>query len=233
MFSQLQFEVASIKPAGIADPASDSLYTDPSAGLHVVNFPLKAIILFAFDLRDFQLLGGPGWIEAERYNISAKVARDGSAAEGSDEQRRDHEFRERIRSLLANRFALLTHRETRDLTAYTLTVARGGPKLKAVGTRGDQYGFRGGRGGRSQGFAITMPMFAKELARITGRPVVDKTGLAGEYDYVLQWTPDTDTGSLGPTIFTALQDQLGLRLESTKAPVDTIIIDHVERPSEN
>ena len=231
--AQLQFEVASIKPADVADQTSDSLYTDRSAGLHTVNFPLKAIILFAFDIRDFQLLGTPGWVEGERYNISAKVAQDGSAAEVSGEQQRDREFRERIRSLLASRFSLATHHETKNLTAYALTVARSGSKLKAVTVRGEQYGFRGGRGGRSQGFAITMPMLANELARIAGRPVVDKTDLAGEYDYVLQWTPDTDTGSLGPTIFTALQDQLGLRLESTKTPVDVVVIDHVERPSAN
>lgn len=228
LFAQLQFEVASIRPADIEGHPTDSLYTDHSAGLHVVNFPLREIILFAYDIRDFQLLKGPGWIDAQRYDITAKT---GTGAGDSDEQARDRELRERTRSLLTDRFGLAVHHETRDLTGYALTVAKGGPKLKVVTERGTQYGFRGGRG-RNQGFAVTMTMFANELARVIGRPVIDKTGLAGEYDYLLEWTPD-EAGTLGVTIFTALQEQLGLRLESTKAPVDTVVIDRVDRPTAN
>jgi uncharacterized protein (TIGR03435 family) len=93
-------------------------------------------------------------------------------------------------------------------------------------------GFRGSRG-HNQGFAITMPMFVKELERLTGRPVIDRTGLTGKYDYVLDWSLDSDTSGAGPTIFTALQEQLGLRLESVKAAVDTVVIDHIARPSQN
>lgn len=222
-FSQLQFDVASVNPSEPGSQVSNSLYTDRSGGLHVENYALRGIILFAYDLRDFELIGAPGWIDTTRYDIVAKTA---------TPQTGDEQFRERIRSLLASRFGLVVHHETRQLTSYVMTVAKDGPKLKAVVTPGEQYGFRGGAG-HNRGFAITMPMFAKELGRLTGRPVLDKTGLEGNYDYVLEWSVDSDASTTGPSVFTALQEQLGLRLESVKAPVDTLVIDHIERPSQN
>jgi uncharacterized protein (TIGR03435 family) len=221
VFSQLQFDVASVKPSDPASHVSNSLYTDRAGGLHVENYPLRGIILFAYDLRDFELTGAPGWIDTAYYDIVAKT---------ESPQTGDDPFRERVRSLLASRFGLVVHHETREMTAYVLTVAKGGSKLKAVTAPGEQYGFRGGAG-HNRGLQITMPMFAKELARLIGRPVLDRTGLEGKYDYVLEWSADSDT--TGPSVFTALQEQLGLRLESVKAPVDTLVIDRVERPSQN
>jgi uncharacterized protein (TIGR03435 family) len=218
-----QFDVVSVKPSEPDSQVSNSLYTDRSGGLHVENYPLRGIILFAYDLRDFALIGAPSWIDAARFDIIAKT----DAGPTGDDQ-----FRERVRSLLASRFGLVAHHETRQLTSYEPTVAKGGSKLTVVTTPGEQLGFRGGAG-HNRGFAITMPMFAKELERLMGRPVLDKTGLEGKYDYVLEWTADSDATGTGPTIFTALQEQLGLRLESVKAPVDTLVIDHIERPSEN
>jgi uncharacterized protein (TIGR03435 family) len=218
-----RFEVASIKPSAPDSQVLNSLYTDRSGGLHVENYALRGIILFAYDLRDFELVGAPGWIDTARYDIVAKTD---SGPTGDDP------FRERVRSLLESRFGLVAHHESRQLTAYAMTVAKGGSKLKAVTTPGEQYGFRGGVG-RNRGFAITMPMFARELARLIGRPVLDKTGLEGNYDYVLEWSADSDATSTGPSVFTALQEQLGLRLESMKAPTDTLVIDHIERPSQN
>ena len=214
----LEFEVASIKPA---DPGAhvDNLYTDRGAGLHEENFPLRYIITFAYDIRDFQLANAPAWIGTERYDIVAKIAAAGAMPDPktmSDQESglADRQLRERIRALLANRFGLAVHHEYREQSVYALTVSKSGPKLSAA-TAGDQYGFRGGRGGQSQGFGITMTMFANELARITERPVIDKTALNGKYDYVLNWTPDLAAArpdgtpppdNAGPTIFTALQE---------------------------
>jgi uncharacterized protein (TIGR03435 family) len=171
----------------------------------------------------FALTGAPGWLDTARYDIVAKT----EAGPTGDEL-----FRERVRALLESRFGLVAHHETRELTSYVLTVAKGGSKLKAVATPGEQLGFRGGAG-HNRGFAITMPMFAKELGRLMGRPVLDKTGLEGKYDYVLEWSADSDATGTGPSVFTALQEQLGLRLESVKAPTDTLVIDRIERASEN
>jgi len=242
----LEFEVASIRRAD-PDAKNNSLYTDRGTGLHVENFTLRDIITFAWDIRDFQLAGAPAWIDTERYDIVAKTARvaglavmpDPKTMTDQESDLADHQLRERTRSLLASRFGLVVHQESREHAIFDLTIAKAGLKLKPVVTPGEQLGFRGGRG-RSAGFAITAPMLAKELSRITGRPVADKTGLTGKYDYILEWSPDTGVadadavaGSSGPTIFTALQEQLGLKLESTKGPVDTIVIDHIDRPSPN
>jgi len=238
---QLDFEVASIKPANPDGP--ESLSTDRAAGLHATNFPLRAIITFAWNIRDFQLAAVPGWVDAERYDIIAKIERDGTLVPSPDNPRAmtddlrttlDDRFRERIRSLLASRFNLTAHHETRDQQVYALVLSKNGPKLK-VAVQGDQFGFRGGRGGRNQGFAVTTDMLANELARIIGRPVLNRTGLTEKYDYVLEWTPDTPQSSdrSGPTIFAALHEQLGLQLESVRAAVDTLVIDHVERPFPN
>lgn len=224
MFAQTaRFEVASIKPSDPGSQVSNSLYTDRSGGLHVENYSLRGIILFAYDLRDFELIGTPTWVDTTCYDIVAKA---------DSGQTGDSLFRERTRSLLASRFGLVAHNETRLLTSYLLTVAKGGSKLKSVTTPSEQLGFRGGVG-HNRGFAITMPMFAKELGRLTGRPVIDKTGLEGKYDYVLEWSADSDATGTGPSVFTALQEQLGLRLDAVKAPAETLVIDHIERPSQN
>ena len=244
-----KFEVASIKPSS-PDAHGSSILTDKVGGLTAENVPLRAMITMAYGIRDFQLSGGPGWIGVDRYDIIAKPERVVSTAPPpadapmTDDQRkvRDEQWKDRVRNLLAERFGLVVHNETKEGQIYVLTVAKGGPKLTAVTKVGDRQGISGNRG-RTQGYAAPMSMLAMNLSNNVGRPVVDKTGLTEKYDWVLEWTPDmpatgldgpppTDNGP-GPTIFTALQEQLGLRLESSKGPVETYVIDKVERPSEN
>jgi len=145
-----------------------------------------------------------------------------------------------IRSLLADRFQLVIHRETKELPVYALLVAKNGAKLQVnEGAPGPRVN---GVRGQLTGKKVNMALIVAQLAPQVGRTVVDQTGLTGEYDYTLQWTPDS--GQLpapgveapppsGPSILTALQEQLGLRLESTKGPVEIIVIDHAERASEN
>jgi uncharacterized protein (TIGR03435 family) len=155
----LEFEVAAIKPAD-PDAHGSSLMVDRSANFNVKNLPLRAVITFAYNIRDFQLSGGPGWIGTERYDIVAKPDRGEVAVElpdprtMSDQQRnvRDDQLRERVRSLLADRFGLVVHKEIKEQQIYVLSVAKNGPKLTVVTTPGDRQGTSGGRG-RSQGFA--------------------------------------------------------------------------------
>lgn len=247
----LQFEVAAIKPAD-PDAHGSSMMTDRVGGLNVTNTPLRALITAAYGIRDFQLSGGPGWVGTERFDIIAKPERVEGAAEPpdgptmTDGQRkvRNEQWNERVRTLLADRFGLVVHKETKEQPVYVLTVAKNGPKLTVVTTPGDRQGTSGGRG-RSQGYAATISMLANTLSNATGRPVIDKTGLTAKYDYILEWVPDAGaTGSSGqdtpqpvdspgPTIFTALQEQLGLKLESSKGPVENVVIDHVDHPSAN
>lgn len=256
----LTFEVASIKPSA-PDARGTSLQLQPPDGLRVTNAPLRMLIIFAYNIRDFQLSGGPAWIGTERYDILAKAERapgfeniPDDPRKMTDEQRtaKQEQMRERVRALLAERFQLVIHRETKEAPVYALVVAKGGSKLQAVQESADgPVGLRMGRG-QLTGMAAPMPQLANLLSTQLGRPVVDKTELKGKYDFKIEWTPDPSQGGEkpgqlppgveapppptdpdGPSIFTAIQEQLGLRLESQKGPVETIVIDRVEKPSGN
>jgi bla regulator protein blaR1 len=242
-----KFEAASIKPAS-PEAHGSSIMTDKAGGLTFQNGSVRALVTMAYGIRDFQLSGGPGWIGNDRYDIVAKPEKSQSAAtpaDGpmSDDERkvREDAWKERVRNLLAERFGLVVHPETKEQQVYALTVAKGGPKMTVMGKPGPRQGITGNRG-RSQGFAAPMSLMAMNLSNLVGRIVIDKTGLTEKYDWVLEYDPDISgsqpqDGQPGeaprPTIFTALQDQLGLRLESTRGPVDTYVIDHIDRPSEN
>lgn len=243
----LTFEVASIKLSS-SDTQGSSIRLMPGGGLSGTNVPLRRMITLAYDVRDFQLSGGPGWVGTERFDVTARPehsASDGpdDPAKMTDAQRRTlrEQVSERLRGLLADRFRLIVHKETKEQPIYALVLARNGSKLQEVKAPGPREGMNTGRG-RAQAFAVPLEMFAQVLSGFVERPVVDKTGLTGKYDFILEWAPDAGSVSLdgasppappGPTIFTALQEQLGLRLESQKGPVETIVIDRAEKPSEN
>jgi uncharacterized protein (TIGR03435 family) len=249
----LTFEVASIKPS---DPNERAIYLNlqPPAGIRIINAPVTLLITFAYKIRDFQLAGAPGWISSARYDILAK----GAPVPGSEEvpadtrkmtdvqfQTRMDDARERLRSLLADRFQLAVHKETREGSVYALVVAKGGSKLQPAQENAE--GSRGMRMERGQLTATRAPidLLVTTLSGQLGHPVVDKTGLTGKYDFTLTWAPDMPRGpspnpeapppaaAEGPSIFTALPEQLGLRLESQKGPVEMTVIDRIEHPSEN
>lgn len=254
----LSFEVASIK-ASAPDTRTMFLQFQRGGGLRVTNMTLKQVLAFGYDVRDFQISGGPAWINSDRYDIQARPEHSTAAAEPDDfrqmseEQRKtaDQQMRERVRTLLADRFQLAVHHDTKEAPVYALMVAKGGPKLKEnTEPRGGRQGIGMRPGGQLTGTAAPVPMLANLLSNLMGRPVLDRTGLSAKYDFELHWTPDPGQTLLppgapapaaeaplpdpnGPTIFTALQEQLGLRLESEKGPVDMIVIDRVEKPSEN
>jgi bla regulator protein BlaR1 len=253
-FAQLTFEVASIKPAG-PDAKGSSIQFMPGGGLSMTNIPLRAMITFAYDVRDFQVSGGPGWVGTERFDLRAKADRTDSdgpvdLAKMTDDQRKTvrDQIDERLRALLADRFQLVVHKETKDQPIYALLVSKNGAKLKEAKEAGGRQGMSMNRG-RLEGFAAPMEMLCNVLSNTMGRPVIDKTGLAAKYDFVLEWTPDVGADARaqgfgdginspapapgGPTIFTALQEQLGLRLDAQKGPVPNIVIDRAEKPSEN
>jgi uncharacterized protein (TIGR03435 family) len=251
------FDVVSVKP-NKSDSGMVRIMGKPD-GYSATNVSLKMLIQGAYGIREDLISGAPSWADAARFDIDAKVA--GSDVEAlkklSPEQRRSI-----LQPLLADRFRLKVHTETKQLPVYELVLAKGGSKLKEA-TAGDTYanGIKGpdgvGRGGmmrvgRGQLNAQAVPMtsLANMLSQQLHRTVIDKTGLTGKYDLELNWTPDqgsdpmfkgsegsqrTDTAldTSGPSIFTALQEQLGLKLQSAKGPVETLVIDHVEMPSEN
>ncbi|HEX4278912.1 MAG TPA: TIGR03435 family protein [Bryobacteraceae bacterium] len=181
----------------------------------------------------------------EQYSIDAKP---GDTRKGpilslylTQRQKEDEEFKLRIQSLLADRFQLRIHKETREEPVYSLVVAKNGPKFQEskFNNSAAEKGLLPGLKMfpyQLTGTSVAIHYLADELSRRLSRDVIDHTGLDGEYDFNLHWMPDAaevDSNSDAPSIFTALQEQLGLKLESSKAPVDAIVIDHIERPTAN
>jgi uncharacterized protein (TIGR03435 family) len=246
------FEVASIKLDISGQPGP--VYNMFPPLVRVERATLRSLILMAYRVHDFQVLGGPGWIKSDRYNIEAKVP----GKPVLNEAYRNLQLR-RLQTLLEDRFHLALHREMKELPIYKLTVAKGGPKLEqpnciqrgpgdpiAPGkTMSDYCGFGGWFPGRYEATTGGMADLAGGLSDLLERVVVDKTGITGMFHLYLTFTPDDSTIRLpdlpgappppvdGPNVFTALQEQLGLKLESGRGPVEVLVIDHVERPSEN
>src|SRR3984957_7657910 len=246
------FEVASIKPNKSGEPNVSLMFT-PN-GFDATNAPVREVIQLAYQVQEYQVSGGPSWINSDRYDIEAKV--DSSAAEQLRQLDMD-QHRLMLRPLLEDRFHLKVHQETKELPVYALLVGKNGPKLHEAKPN-DTYPdgikdpdgvarsglIRMGPGGlTAQG--LPMAHIVRLLSQQLGRTVLDKTGLTGNYYLNLKWTPDTGPASMmgpdskptpdtsGPSIFTAIQEQLGLKLESRKGPVEVLVIDSAERPSAN
>ena len=253
------YEVASIKPAA---PGQIGRFIRPTPGgrLNANNITLKDLIQIAYRIQSFQVTGGPAWLGSDGFDIIAK-------AEGDPPL---NQFPELLRPLLADRFALKFHRETKDLPVYalvapndkgkatpSLALAKEGACTVRDPTKpppgpgepptlycGNIYGgFK-----ELHGQAVTLANLVPILSRMLGRTVIDKTGMTAKYDINLEWTPDQSQLSLmqlppdvpmpafdpnGPSIFTAFPEQLGLKLESQKGPVEVFVVDHAEKPSEN
>jgi len=228
------FEVASIRPDPYKGQQGRIGIGISGNRLSVEHQGLAALITFAYGVEDFQLSGGPSWVRAgpmdpDAYQVTAK-------AEGDTVPTKE-QFQQMLQALLADLFQLKLHRETKELPAYELVVSKNGHKLKDATADPDAHTlWTSGRVvEKYSGKKVPMTELAFLLKTQTGRPVVDKTGLTGKYDFELQWAPGDApaTDAPAPSIFTAVQEQLGLKLESTKAPFEILIIDHAEKPTEN
>jgi uncharacterized protein (TIGR03435 family) len=226
--SVLTFDAASVRPSA-PDDARGSTFEFPPGGLKVTNGTLMGIIESAFEVRDFQILGAPGWANSDRFDIVARSAAADTSLEISATRRK-------LQTLLSQRFQLKAHRETRDLPIYVLAVGKGGLKLREAKTSGAPAGIQRACG-QMTGTGTSMANLTGYLSRELGRPVQDRTELSARYDFHVDWTPDSGpcpgSATDGPSLFTALQEQLGLKLESAKGPVEVIVIDSVEKPDDN
>ena len=249
---QPAFEVASIKRDVSGQPGPQYRMFP---GFMVQRATLKDLVTMAYWIHDFQLSGGPGWINSDRYDIEAKA----DSPTAFSQEYRMLQLR-RLQTLLRDRFNLAVHREMKELPVYELAVARGGAKLQppaciqrnpgdltiAPGkTMRDYCGWGGMAPGRYEATSGNVSDLASDLSGVLERIVVDKTGIVGRFHIQLTFTPDDSVKRFpdfpgapqppadGPNIFTALQEQLGLKLESAKGPVELLVIDHVEKPSEN
>lgn len=222
----LAFEAASIRPSTEAERPAFSI--QPGGSLVVTGEALKPMIQQAYDIPGFFVSGGPTWIGIDRYDISAKAGDPASSTERT---------KQRLQTLLATRFQLKLHRETREIAGYALVAAKSGPKLAQASGGDERIQMSGGSrdahqhflgGGRARAQNATMTMLADSLTRNLGVPVLDRTGLPGKYDFTLEWTPDGPDSSA--PLLSVIQSQLGLRLEPAKVPVETIVIDSAQRP---
>jgi uncharacterized protein (TIGR03435 family) len=216
-----EFEVASIRPA-IPDESRTSKSDNGRFTTH--NLTLKDLISLAYDVDAEFISGGPSWVNSESFDINAKVPEDFARHMTVEREQ------QMIQSLLAGRFQLAVHRETRQIAGYALTVAKNGPKVQAS-TASDENSQINTNNAHLTAKNATMEGFAKHLShtRDVGKLVVDQSGLTGRYNFQLDWAPENDR----PSIFTALQEQLGLKLAAAKVPVLAVVIDRAERPESN
>jgi uncharacterized protein (TIGR03435 family) len=237
-----RFALASITRHASQD-AGLLFQTLPGGRVTIRNYPLREIIRSVYQLQAYQLIGGPDWLTAERYDISATA--DGDPA--------PPQMLVMLRALLADRFGLAVHRETRELPVYALVRARAngtlGPKLKtaavdcaarsadaragtatSMAAADPACGVTVGPGAISAG-GSPLGTLARGLSPFVGRPIVDRTGLSGRFDFELSFTPDPHAAPPMPNVFTALDEQLGLTLESDRTPIDVLVIDDVTRPT--
>jgi uncharacterized protein (TIGR03435 family) len=238
--SPSSFDVATIKPS---DPARCCGRSVGGYGrkFNSGNTTLRYLMQYAYSLQPRQIVGGPAWFDDARFDVAGVT--DGEA------EPTDHQWKIALQKLLTERFQLQIHHESRELPAYVLTIAKGGAKLtKSDGdpNKVEGTGFGGPIGGTmvGSGTNVTLTEFIGELQRLAlDRPVVDRTGITGIYNLQIKFTRDDPQGLAAaaappaddapPTVFTAIQEQLGLKLEPAKAPVDVLVIDHAEKPSAN
>jgi uncharacterized protein (TIGR03435 family) len=254
------FEVASVKPnTSVSDGGQWGIMPPTPGRMRIVNTPLLFVLHYAFQLRAHQLIGAPEWIESASFDITGTYP--------SEPPRTEDDLRAMMRTLLADRFGLKTHGERREMPIYALVMARKegllGPQLVRSTIDCEQWNAEkrprlgagspspvapGGKRPVCQMLTTrrfitagtqTMQQLAEVLQPITGRPIVDRTGLTGTFDFDLQWTSGPVASAPGrsplpddgPSIFVALQEQLGLRLEPGRAPFDVVVVDAVRRPT--
>ena len=220
--AQTSFEVASIKPSLSGDGNDSFNTTDGSVTMR--NVSLRMIIQDAYDLKRFTLTA-PDWLDSLRFDITAKVG-------GNVKQ---EEMRLMLQSLLAERFQLKAHRESKEMSAYALLPAKSGFKLKPAEGNGSSVSSSSGAGkAKVTCKHVSMSRLADFLSGRVDHPVVDQSGISDAYDFTLEWSPDQNVEDAGPSIFTAVSEQLGLRLEPRKLPVSILVVDSVSKtPTEN
>ena len=230
----LAFSIVSIRPHGNAPAGTEGCNVD---SCRFVDVPLRLLIDTAYNLSDKLVFGGPSWASSDHFDLDAKIDPPDLPATPLSRQ----QLVDMLQPVLADRFQLRVHHETRSFPAFNLVLAKGGSKLKpavlAPGTPAGPCQIASRGEGLTSAHNCWMDAIAHLLWSPSGRTVIDKTGLTGRYDFELHWTPDSVPADSplagGPSIFTAVQEQLGLKLSPSTAPLDVLVIDSAQRPSEN
>ena len=236
------FEVATVKPNTSGSGGSSSGLATNTSVFKATNVTIRGLLRFeAFMIADARIVGGPKWMDSARFDIEARLdPNDAKRLDSLPFNQRNQVKDAMVQKLLADRFQLKWHWEDREQPVYALIVAKSGAKMQPAAdiNRGSQWMLNGGR---FEAKDVTMDQVADLLtqgaADDLGRVVVNQTGIAGAFDFKINWTPDHGApswnGSSGASIFTAIQEQLGLKLEPTKSPIKVLVIDNLEMPSEN
>ena len=246
------YDIVSIKP----DKSGIHRRVTRDDGYSFIGWKLQEFIRLSYDLADNQIFGAPSWVKSDPYEIMIKADKDVADYLLKLNPEDNNYMKKRMfQKVLADRLQLKYHRETKELPVYVLTLAKGGSKLREAkpgealpeGFEKNPRGVIAGGNGQLVGVLCPFRKIVLSLTSILGRPVIDKTGLTGIYDLTLKWNPNEDAAAMGgqggnlppapessePSLFTAIQEQLGLKLTSQKGPVEVMVIDHIERPSEN
>jgi len=255
----LYFEAASLKPSDPKAPPGGGIRRQPGGRFNTFNTPVRQLIIFAYQIQGYQLVGGPDWISNTRYDVTAKLEGDPQPVRPGTGA--DHMMLA-TRTLLAERLKLKVHRETRELDIYALMMARPegkpGPKLKTAADNCSPEALAARRGapppapgtapvcgiqvlpGRVRFGGYPLSLFAQMISNQLGRAVVDRTGLTGNWDFEMTYAAPPPQGPLppgvelppsdpdAPDLFTAVREQLGLKFESTKGPIEVLVIDSIE-----
>jgi uncharacterized protein (TIGR03435 family) len=232
------FEAASVRRNDSPDPRSD-FRANPN-GITISNYRLQFLIPYAYDIAVYQIAGAPAWLSSNKYDIVAR------APSGTSDQ----QLRLMMRQLLEERFKLRYHRERKELSAYALVLSKDGPKLQVEKREQREGDGRVGAGrGTAVGHMVSSSAFAQTLSLFVDRPVFDETAIDGLFNFELRWVPDETERQVGPplagaavpseqpagpSLFAALEEQLGLRLVSQRKSVEMFVIEHIEEvPTEN
>jgi uncharacterized protein (TIGR03435 family) len=253
------FEVASVK-ANKSGDGNGNLRGAPGGRVMATNMPVRPIITFAYQLAQYQVVGGPGWLLTDRYDLIAKMDGTTDTTPAAPGATTPSPMQLALRHLLEERFKLRVHRETREMDIYALVMAKPGgspgPGLKATTEDcaaavaaamrqpgptppGQPFCGIGAGPGRLRFGGLPASAFAQAFAGPAGRMVVERTGLTGSWDFELTFAPEARGADAAPvdpnapSLFTAIQEQLGLKLEPTKGPVDVLVIDGIEKPTED
>ena len=235
-------DVASVKAS---DRSSGSVSIQSRPDSLAAGGTVFHMIEYAYNLRSYQITGGPGWTNTATWEMAAKVDQPPADWPTLTVEARNNISHKRMQPVLAQRFGFKCHIETQELPVYNLVIARGGAKLASTpanATEKNSFSSHGENGrNRMQGTGVTVDSLAGNLSQSLGHTVIDKTGLTGIYNFALTWTSDEGDGSTdaaantspGASLFTAMDEQLGLRLQSAKGPVVVLVIDSLARPTEN
>jgi uncharacterized protein (TIGR03435 family) len=232
------FEVAAIKPS--KPDERGQRYSTTNDRFSMVNFTLRQMIRVAYGLKsESQITGGPDWMDKQAFDIVAKIGDTEAARIGKlKRDERLKEFGLLLQGLLADRFQLQVHQVQQVMPVFALVVAKSGAKLTHSPATQQRQNLSSMRSGHLEAKSVSMDAFAEHLTRMPEageKVVINATGLTGEYDFKLDWSPDDGEGSpadtVNPGLFTALQEQLGLKLESKKGPVDVVVVESAVKPT--